>query len=155
MFAKFRELRSAKAVMRYLRGSNLLLPVRPLLGPTPHEVVWRVADSARVVQILKNPAYAGAYVMADGARTRCADNPAVSGSGSWPSRPRIGGSVSRTPTRLMLTGTSSWRTARSWWTTSIDMIRAGPALPRVGRHGKLTPWRHEELTPFRTEGGFG
>jgi DNA invertase Pin-like site-specific DNA recombinase len=62
VFAKFRELRSAKAVMRYLRGSNLLLPVRPLLGPTPHEVVWRVADSARVVQILKNPAYAGAYV---------------------------------------------------------------------------------------------
>jgi len=62
VFAKFRELRSAKAVMRYLRGSNLLLPVRPLLGPAPHDVVWRVADSARVVQILKNPAYAGAYV---------------------------------------------------------------------------------------------
>src|SRR5580698_3824948 len=62
VFAKFRELRSAKAVMRYLRGSNLLLPVRPLLGSAPHDVVWRVADSARVVQILKNPAYAGAYV---------------------------------------------------------------------------------------------
>jgi hypothetical protein len=58
VFAKFRKLRSAKAVMRYLRGGNLLLPVRP----APHEVVWRVADSARVVQILKNPAYAGAYV---------------------------------------------------------------------------------------------
>ena len=62
VFAKFRELRSAKAVMRYLRGSNLLLPVRPLLGSAPHDVVWRAADSARVVQILKNPAYAGAYV---------------------------------------------------------------------------------------------
>ena len=62
VFAKFRELRSAKAVMRYLRGSNLPLPMRPLLGPAPHDVVWRVADSARVVQILKNPAYAGAYV---------------------------------------------------------------------------------------------
>src|SRR5271167_2743325 len=62
VFAKFRELRSAKAVMRYLRGSNLLLPVRPLLGSAPHDVVWRAADSACVVQILKNPAYAGAYV---------------------------------------------------------------------------------------------
>ena len=41
VFVKFRELRSAKAVMRYLRGSNLLLPVRPLLGPAPHDVVWR------------------------------------------------------------------------------------------------------------------
>jgi DNA invertase Pin-like site-specific DNA recombinase len=62
VFAKFRELRSAKAVMRYLRRGNLLLPVRPLRGPAPHDVVWRAADSARVVHILKNPAYAGAYV---------------------------------------------------------------------------------------------
>jgi len=62
VFAKFRELRSAKAVMRYLRRGNLLLPVRPLHGPAPHDVVWRPADSARVIQILKNPAYAGAYV---------------------------------------------------------------------------------------------
>jgi len=62
VFAKFRELRSAKAVMRYLRHGNLLLPVRPLHGPAPHDVVWRPADTARVIQILKNPAYAGAYV---------------------------------------------------------------------------------------------
>src|SRR5438445_8064518 len=62
VFAKFRELRSAKAVMRYLRRGNLLLPVRPLRGPAPHEVVWRAADSARVLHVLKNPAYAGAYV---------------------------------------------------------------------------------------------
>jgi DNA invertase Pin-like site-specific DNA recombinase len=56
VFVKFRELRSAKAVTRYLRGNDLLLPVRPLLGPAPHDVVWRAADSARVLQILKNPA---------------------------------------------------------------------------------------------------
>jgi DNA invertase Pin-like site-specific DNA recombinase len=62
VFAKFQELRSAKAVMRYLRRGNLLLPVRPLHGPAPHDVVWRAADSARVIHILKNPAYAGAYV---------------------------------------------------------------------------------------------
>jgi len=62
VFTKFRELRSAKAVMRYLRRGNLLLPVRPLHGPAPHDVVWRPADSARVIHILKNPAYAGAYV---------------------------------------------------------------------------------------------
>ncbi|MEO9188579.1 MAG: recombinase family protein [Acetobacteraceae bacterium] len=62
VFAKFRELRSAKAVMRYLRRANLLLPVRPLNGPAPHDVVWQPADSARVIHILKNPAYAGAYV---------------------------------------------------------------------------------------------
>ena len=62
IFVKFRELRSAKAVMRYLRHNKLLVPVRPLHGPAPHDVVWRPADSARVIHVLKNPAYAGAYV---------------------------------------------------------------------------------------------
>ena len=62
VFAKFRELRSAKAVMRYLQRASLVLPVRPLHGPAPHEVVWQPANSARVTNILKNPAYAGAYV---------------------------------------------------------------------------------------------
>ena len=55
VFAKFRELRSAKAVMRYLRRGNLLLPVRPLHGPAPHDVVWRPADSARVIQHPEEP----------------------------------------------------------------------------------------------------
>ncbi len=62
VFAKFRELQSARGVMRFLRASGLPLPVRPLLGPSPHEVIWREADSARVRDILHNPAYAGAYV---------------------------------------------------------------------------------------------
>jgi hypothetical protein len=63
------------------RRSCAICGVRPLLGPAPHEVVWRVADSARVVQILKNSAYAGAYVYGRRRGTRCADNLAVSGSG--------------------------------------------------------------------------
>jgi DNA invertase Pin-like site-specific DNA recombinase len=62
VFAKFRELQSARAVMRYLCANRLPLPVRPLRGPAPHEVVWREADSPRVRNILQNPAYAGAYV---------------------------------------------------------------------------------------------
>lgn len=62
VFAKFRELQSARSVMRFLRANGLPLPVRPLLGPFPHEVIWREADSARMHGILHNPAYAGAYV---------------------------------------------------------------------------------------------
>ena len=62
VFAKFRELQSARAVMRFLRANALPLPMRPLVGPSPHEVIWREADSARVHSILHNPAYAGAYV---------------------------------------------------------------------------------------------
>src|SRR5512144_2926818 len=56
VFGKFRELQSARAVMRYLRRHGLLLPVRPLVGPAPHEVVWREASSGRVRAVLQNPA---------------------------------------------------------------------------------------------------
>ncbi|MDO9714161.1 recombinase family protein [Paracraurococcus lichenis] len=62
VFQKFRELQSAKAVMRELLRHGLLLPARPLRGPAPHDVVWVAANSNRVLHILHNPAYAGAYV---------------------------------------------------------------------------------------------
>ncbi|WP_341872179.1 recombinase family protein [Rhizobium mesoamericanum] len=62
VFSKFRELGSARAVMRYLRKENFPLPMRPLHGPAPHEVVWQEATNPRVLSILPNPGYAGAYV---------------------------------------------------------------------------------------------
>ena len=62
VFSLFQALQSARAVMRELRRHGLLLPVRPLQGPAPHAVVWVPADSARVLQVLQNPSYAGAYV---------------------------------------------------------------------------------------------
>jgi len=62
VFSTFQTLQSAKAVMRDLQRHGLALPVRPLRGPAPHEIVWVPADSARVLHILQNPAYAGAYV---------------------------------------------------------------------------------------------
>jgi DNA invertase Pin-like site-specific DNA recombinase len=62
VFAKFRELQSAKAVMRDLQRHGLMLPVRPVRGPAPHEITWVPPDSFRVLQILQRPSYAGAYV---------------------------------------------------------------------------------------------
>ena len=62
VFSKFRELGTARAVMRYLRKKNLPLPMRPLRGPAPQDVVWREATNPRVLSILHNPGYAGAYV---------------------------------------------------------------------------------------------
>ena len=62
VFEKFAHLRSAAAVQRYLRQRELLLPSRPLRGPTPHEVRWESARMSMVLAILHNPAYAGAYV---------------------------------------------------------------------------------------------
>ena len=72
--------------MRYPRGSNLLLRVRPLFGSAPHDVVWRAADSACVVQILKNPAYAGADAIGRWRLDPLCRNLAVSGLGWWPLR---------------------------------------------------------------------
>jgi excisionase family DNA binding protein len=62
VFQKFEELGSAHAVMRYLQRQALPLPTRPLVGPAPHDVVWQPASTSRVLDILHNPAYAGAYV---------------------------------------------------------------------------------------------
>lgn len=62
VFQKFREIRSAGGVRRYLREARLPLPVRPRLGPAPHAVVWQEARTSSVRDILQNPAYAGTYV---------------------------------------------------------------------------------------------
>ena len=62
VFSLFQQLLSAHAVRRALLCAGLPLPLRPLIGPAPHQVVWRDATTSRVLQILKNPAYAGAYV---------------------------------------------------------------------------------------------
>src|SRR6266700_8290497 len=62
VFQKFREIRSAGGVMRYLRAAHLPLPARPRVGPAPYEVVWQPARTSAILDILHNPAYAGAYV---------------------------------------------------------------------------------------------
>lgn len=62
VFDKFRELGSARAVMRYLVRQGLKLPTRRLKGPGPHEVIWVAPTASNVRNILQNPAYAGAYV---------------------------------------------------------------------------------------------
>ncbi|GHO81775.1 hypothetical protein KSD_95460 [Ktedonobacter sp. SOSP1-85] len=62
VFEKFREIRSAGGVMRYLRAVHLPLPACPRVGPDPYEVVWQPARTSGILDILHNPAYAGAYV---------------------------------------------------------------------------------------------
>jgi hypothetical protein len=59
VFTKLAELQNVRGVMRYLRANDPPLPVHPLRGPVPHEVLWREADSAQVRHILQNPACRG------------------------------------------------------------------------------------------------
>ena len=62
VFEKFREIPSAGGVMRFLRAAHLPLPARPRVGPAPYEVVWQPARTSAILDMLHNPAYAGAYV---------------------------------------------------------------------------------------------
>jgi hypothetical protein len=102
VFRKFSELHSAKAVMRELRQHDLSLPVRPLRGPAPHEIAWMPATSARVLQVLHNPAYAGARrILCGVAPDRRMRRPC---SCLW----IVGPSASRMHTQVTSAGRSSW-----------------------------------------------
>ena len=61
VFAKFEQLGSARAVAGYLHQQQLALPTRPQQGPSPWPIVWVPAKTNGVLNILQNPAYAGAY----------------------------------------------------------------------------------------------
>jgi DNA invertase Pin-like site-specific DNA recombinase len=61
VFAKFRELGSARQVTIWYRDEHLPLPhLRP--GTRGHEISWKLPGIGRVRQMLKNPCYAGAFV---------------------------------------------------------------------------------------------
>ena len=58
VFETFLRLRSVTKVLGFLNDSELLLPRRDRFG----EVAWRVPAASAILSILKNPAYAGAFV---------------------------------------------------------------------------------------------
>ena len=58
VFQTFLQLRSAYKVLRHHREHGLLLPARQYNPDT----VWRTPTAAAINRILRNPAYAGAYV---------------------------------------------------------------------------------------------
>lgn len=58
VFTTFLRLRSASKVLGFLNAQDLALPRRDRFG----DVVWKKPTVAIILQILKNPAYAGAFV---------------------------------------------------------------------------------------------
>lgn len=58
IFATFLQKRSASKVLEFLNRHNLMLPRRDRFG----DLVWKRPTVAAILQILKNPAYAGAFV---------------------------------------------------------------------------------------------
>jgi DNA invertase Pin-like site-specific DNA recombinase len=64
VFQTFLQRRTASKVLQYFNQQQLQLPRRDRFG----EVVWKPPTVSAIISILKNPAYAGAFVYG---RTRC------------------------------------------------------------------------------------
>ena len=81
VFAKFRELGSARQVFLWLRSADIKMPV-VLRNVDVCKLVWKAPAYHSVVQILHNPLYAGAYAFGRTAqRTRIVDGRARKVSG--------------------------------------------------------------------------
>jgi DNA invertase Pin-like site-specific DNA recombinase len=63
-FARFAALGSAQKVLRSFRDDGVLWPRRQRGGPFQGQVRWRKPTASALIEILRNPAYAGAF--ADG-----------------------------------------------------------------------------------------
>jgi DNA invertase Pin-like site-specific DNA recombinase len=61
VLAKFAELGSARQVLRYLHAQQVLLPRRQTVGPALGQLLWKKPSHAAILEIIRNPAYAGAF----------------------------------------------------------------------------------------------
>ncbi|MGB9307312.1 MAG: recombinase family protein, partial [Mycobacterium sp.] len=62
LFDTFDRTASAMKTARFLREQGLQFPSRLQSGPNKGELVWALPNHARVLQVLHNPRYAGAFV---------------------------------------------------------------------------------------------
>jgi hypothetical protein len=60
--ARFRTLGSCQTVLRALRDADARLPRRQTAGPEIEHLLWKPPTEGAVYEILRNPAYAGAFV---------------------------------------------------------------------------------------------
>ena len=62
VFERFARLGACQRVLHSLRDDGLLLPRRQTCGPHQGELLWKRPTDAALYDLLKNPAYAGAFV---------------------------------------------------------------------------------------------
>ena len=62
VLVQFGELGNCSRVLRYLRKNGLKLPRKQMRGPDQGEIIWKEATHTVVYEIVRNPAYAGAFV---------------------------------------------------------------------------------------------
>src|SRR5260370_29630875 len=61
IFRTFQRLGTLNAVLRYLAGHEIQLPVRARSGPAKGDLEWRRPTRETLQNMLRNPAYAGYY----------------------------------------------------------------------------------------------
>jgi DNA invertase Pin-like site-specific DNA recombinase len=61
IFEQFAVLGSVSGLLRHLRRHHIALPFRPISGPERGELHWHMPQRETLRQILRRPAYAGAY----------------------------------------------------------------------------------------------
>ncbi len=62
VFVRFQTVGSCQKVLRALRDEGILLPRRQTAGAGAGEVQWKAPTEGAIYDILRNPAYAGAFV---------------------------------------------------------------------------------------------
>jgi hypothetical protein len=72
LFETFERAGSASATVKYFREQGLRFPRRPRSGPHKRELLWEALPHWRVLHVLHNPRYAGAFVFG---RTRTTKRP--------------------------------------------------------------------------------
>jgi DNA invertase Pin-like site-specific DNA recombinase len=75
VFALFRQLGVARQVLLRLKEQKLKLPVRTWSGPGRGQLEWKVPSFGALMRLLRNPAYAGAYVYGEWAYDGTRRNP--------------------------------------------------------------------------------
>jgi DNA invertase Pin-like site-specific DNA recombinase len=75
VFQTFRRTGSAMATVRSLRQHHVLVPWRPHTGPHKGEIAWGEPLQWRVMNFLKNPRYAGAFVYGRRQGCKTSDHP--------------------------------------------------------------------------------
>ena len=62
VFERFRALGSCQKVLRALRDEGVLLPRRQTSGVNIGDLLWKAPTEGAIYEIIRNPAYAGAFV---------------------------------------------------------------------------------------------
>lgn len=62
IFSTFDELGSGMKTLRYLKKHHILIPRRQTSGLLKGELLWKEPTESIIIEILHNPAYAGAFV---------------------------------------------------------------------------------------------